>query len=68
VIKGCSGAAARDAVDGAVNELLKELEVTLYSRFSTVLYERQNTQNSPRSFFRGEDLLYQILNKDGQAT
>jgi hypothetical protein len=54
-----SGAAAWGAVDGAVDELLKGLEVTLYSRFSTVLDERQNTQHSPCSFFRGEDLLYQ---------
>jgi hypothetical protein len=52
-------AAAGRVVDGAVDELLKELEVTLYSRFSPHRYERRNTQHPPRSFFRGEDLLYQ---------
>ena len=61
-------AAAGRVVDGAVDKLLKELEVTLYSRFSHLIYDRRNTQHSSRSFFCREHLLYQIFNREGQVS
>jgi hypothetical protein len=51
------GAFAGNAVDGVVDELLKGLEVTLYSRFFTERYERQNNHHSLRSFFFGKSFI-----------